>query len=167
MAGKTFGGNAAQVGEFAAQVLDPILRRRAGMSVALIQSWEEIAGRRLAAASRPEKIAWPRRAGDDDPFEPATLVVACQGMAALQLQHESGELVERVNAFLGYPAIARVKIVQKPVGAGEAVPSEPPAPTEAEKRQVAETVAGVEDEGLRAALERLGRSVLAERRRRR
>ncbi|MCV0395699.1 MAG: DciA family protein [Rhizobiaceae bacterium] len=167
MAGKGFRGNAAPVGDFAAQVLDPILRRRAGMSVALVQSWEEIAGPRLAASSRPERISWPRRASDEEPFEPATLVVACQGLAALHLQHETGELIARVNAFLGYPAIGRVRIVQKPVEPAGPVHVAPPTATEEETRRVAETVADVEDEGLREALARLGRSVMAEKRRRR
>ncbi|MCB1418612.1 MAG: DUF721 domain-containing protein, partial [Notoacmeibacter sp.] len=71
------------------------------------------------ATSRPERIVWPRRASDDDPFEPATLVVACEGFAALALQHETNEVIARVNAFLGFAAIGRVKIVQKPVRAPE------------------------------------------------
>ena len=92
-----------------------MLRKRAGISIGLVQSWEEIAGPRLAGASRPEKIQWPRRMHEDDPFEPATLVVACEGMAALHLQHETGEIIGRVNAFLGFEAIGRIRIVQKPV----------------------------------------------------
>ena len=53
--------------------------------------------------------------GDDDPFEPAVLVVACEGAAALHLQHETSEIIGRVNAFLGFSAIGRIRIVQKPV----------------------------------------------------
>ena len=36
-------------------------------------------------------------------------------MAALHLQHETGEIIDRVNAFLGFNAIGRIRIVQKPV----------------------------------------------------
>ena len=52
---------------------------------------------------------------EDDPFEPATLVIACEGFAALHVQHETGEIIGRVNAFLGFNAIGRIRIVQKPV----------------------------------------------------
>ncbi len=87
MAGKPSFRNPVPVSDLAGGILDPMLRRRTGMSLALVQSWEEIAGSRLAARSRPEKIQWPRRLHEDDPFEPATLVVACEGVAALHLQH--------------------------------------------------------------------------------
>ena len=115
MAGKRADGNPVPVSDLATEILDPVLRKRAGISIGLVQSWDEIAGPRLAPASRPEKIQWPRRMHEDDPFEPATLVIACEGMAALHLQHETGEIIGRVNAFLGFTAIGRIRIVQKPV----------------------------------------------------
>ncbi|WP_157014999.1 DUF721 domain-containing protein [Mesorhizobium xinjiangense] len=164
MAGKRQGGNPTAVSDLTSGILDPVLRKRAGLSVSLVQSWEEIAGPRLAAQTRPERIAWPRRVSDDDPFQPATLVVACAGAAALRLQHETGELVARVNAFLGYSAIGRIKIVQKPVDA--AGPKARPAPrslSDSEEARLASTVDGIEDEALRASLRRLGRSVLGSR----
>ena len=160
MAGKGRGGNAVPVSDLAGEVIDPLLRKRAGMTLGLVQSWDEIVGERLAASTRPEKIAWPRRLSEDDPFEPATLVIACEGAAALRLQHETGEVVSRVNAFLGFAAVGRVKIVQKPVA--------PPAPVRprlrplsgAEAAKVEALVTPIEDDGLRFALEQLGRSVL-------
>lgn len=164
MAGKPRYSNAVPVSDLAGAILDPVLRKRTGMSVALVQSWEEIAGPRLANTSRPEKIQWARRIHDDDPYEPAVLVIACEGLAALHLQHETTEIIGRVNAFLGYAAIGRIRIVQKPVK--NAPPPRPKlrALTEAEQAEIGRTVAEVEDEGLRASLERLGASVRAKRR---
>lgn len=163
MAGKPGGGNPVAVSDIAGRVIDPLLRKRAGVSVALVQSWEEIAGPRLAGRSRPEKIAWPRRGGDDDPFEPATLVVACEGAAALYLQHETGEIIERANAFLGFSAIGRVKIVQKPVAPPPQRRLREPQVTPEQNARIAAVTSGIEDDGLRASLERLGRSVHAAR----
>src|SRR5918995_5909807 len=119
MAGKRPTGYPVPVSDLASEILDPVLRKRAGISVGLVQSWEEIAGPRLAQNTRPEKIQWPRRMHEDDPFEPAVLVIACEGVAALHLQHETGEIINRVNAFLGFRAVGRIKIVQKPVGLAE------------------------------------------------
>lgn len=165
MAGKWTGGNPVPVSDLAGEILDPVLRRRAGISIALIQSWEEIAGERLAARSRPEKIAWPRRMNEDDPFAPATLVIACEGSAALHLQHETGEIIARVNAFLGFSAIGRVKLVQKPVRSEAAAPKPRlRALSGAEEARLSQVVGAVEDAGLRAALERLGRSVAGSKR---
>jgi hypothetical protein len=152
------------VSDVATGILDPVLRKRAGISIGLVQSWDEIVGPRLAAASRPEKIQWPRRMNEDDPFEPAVLVVACEGMAALHLQHETGEIVSRVNAFLGFNAVGRVRIVQKPLThpAGKPKPALRPL-SGSEKAKLSGIVAPVEDEGLRASLERLGATVLGRR----
>jgi hypothetical protein len=160
MAGKRPGGNAVPVGDLAGEVIDPLLRKRAGMTLGLIQSWEEIVGDRLAASTRPEKIAWPRRLSEDDPFEPATLVIACEGAAALRLQHETGEVIDRVNAFLGFAAVGRIKIVQKPVAVARSVRARPRTLNSAETAKVETLVTPIEDDGLREALARLGRSVI-------
>ncbi len=164
MAGKPRFGNPVPISDAATAVLDPVLRRRAGLSVALLQSWDEVVGERIAARSRPEKLQWPRRANDDDPFSPATLVVACDGMAALHVQHETSEIIGRVNAFLGFAAVGRIRIVQKPVAAAAPPPRPKPRPlSQRESVAVAGAVAGIEDHDLRAALERLGRSVIGSR----
>jgi hypothetical protein len=163
MAGKRPSGNPVPVSDLATDILDPVLRKRAGISIGLVQSWEEIVGARLAANSRPEKIQWPRRMHEDDPFEPATLVIASEGMAALHLQHQTGEIISKVNAFLGFMALGRVKIVQKPLTAAKhrQVPVLRPL-SEPEKTRLAKTVGRIEDNELRASLERLGATILSQ-----
>lgn len=161
MAGKRPYGNPVPVSDLVSSILDPILRKRAGISIGLVQSWDEIAGPRLAAHSRPEKIQWPRRLHEDDPFQPAVLVIACEGMAALHLQHETSEIIGRVNAFLGFAAIGRIRIVQKPLTTTATVPKPRPRPlSEAQQARLTGTVGQIEDEGLRASLERLGATIL-------
>lgn len=164
MAGKPFAGNPVPVSDLATGILDPVLRKRAGISVGLVQSWEEIVGERLASSCRPEKIQWPRRMREEDPFEPAVLVIACEGLAALHIQHQSGEIIGRVNAFLGFAAIGRIRIVQKPLS-GPVRKQRPTlrALSGPEKEKLARTVDKIEDEGLRASLERLGATVLGRR----
>ncbi len=161
MAGKRRDRNPVPVSDLVTEILDPMLRKRAGISIGLIQSWEEIAGPRLAEHSRPEKIQWPRRMHEDDPFEPAVLVVACEGASAIYLQHETGEIIGRINAFLGFAAIGRIKIVQKPLTSTVAKPRPRPRPlTSGETTRLSETVGKIEDDDLRASLERLGATIL-------
>jgi hypothetical protein len=161
MAGKGPDRNAVAVSDLTTRILDPVLRRRAGISVGLVQSWEDIVGTRLAQSSRPEKVQWPRRIHDDDPFEPAVLVIACEGVAALHIQHETAEIISRVNAFLGFSAIGRIRIVQKPVRPPEARRKPAPRAISAEeKTRLAGTVGKIEDADLRASLERLGATIL-------
>ncbi len=156
--------NAQPVADLVSRLVDPVLRKRTGVSLELIQGWEEIAGRRLAKLSRPERIVWPRRISDDDPFKPATLIVAAEGYAALAIQHETGELIARVNTFLGYGAIERIKLVQKPVAVPERRKVRPALRTlrPDEEEQLNQSLAEIDSDPLRQALQRLGRAVKGE-----
>ena len=161
MAEKRRSYNAQPVSDLSSAILDPVLRRRAGISVGLVQSWEEIVGQKVAAHSRPEKILWPRRASEDDPFQPATLVVACEARAAMHIQHETTEIISRINSFLGFQAIGRIRLVQKPVNNTNRKPKPELRPlTSNESNKLAGRLEAIEDEGLRQSLEALGRAVL-------
>lgn len=148
-----------QIGELTSAVLDPVLERRAGISASLIHSWDEVVGTKLAGSTLPQKVQWPRRAGQDDPFQPATLTIAADPSVAFVLQHETQQVIERVNAFLGYAAIDRIRILQRPVEF-EKRPAPSAAPLSSEIRsRLDNTVEPIEDDGLRASLRRLGESV--------
>jgi hypothetical protein len=155
-------GQARPVSELAAALLDPLIARRAGMKLDLIAGWSEIAGHDHAAYSMPEKILWPRRISEDDPFEPATLVVACDGARAILFQHAVTEVLERVNVYFGFNAIGRIKIVQKPVTKPRTRRArvEPKLDAEA-KRRLDGIIGAVDDDRLRRSLEALGREVIA------
>lgn len=150
------------VGEMASAILDPVLRRKAGMTIGLVQAWSEIVGVRLEQVTRPEKLVWPPEGqGTERDFRPATLVVACEGAAALRLQHQANEIVQRVNAYLGHHAVDRLRIVQKPV----AVPVRDLKPKlrslkPGEGARVEAMVERIEDPKLRAALAAYGESIL-------
>lgn len=154
---------ARPVGDLVADLLDPVLARKAGMTTGLIAAWPEIAGSRLEGVCRPEKLVWPPRRHDDG-FEPATLVIACEGAAVLRLQHQTSELVGRVNAFFGYPAVARVKIVQKPVRP-EGMDRKPKLRDlrPGEREGIEAMTRKIEDPRLRAALTEFGESVFRRR----
>ncbi|MBN9054148.1 MAG: DUF721 domain-containing protein, partial [Rhizobiales bacterium] len=53
-----------QISEVANGLIDPVLAKRAGINTMLLGSWEEIAGAEFAECTRPERIAWPRRASE-------------------------------------------------------------------------------------------------------
>ncbi len=82
------------------------------------------------------------------------------------VQHDLPQIIERLNAFFGYRAIGQVRIVQGPVAAPstpEAVRKQPRLDPEAE-HALAEELADIDDDDLRAALEKLGRGVRGTRR---
>ena len=123
----------------------------------LVTRWAEIAGPEIARHSEPLKIQWPRPV-EGQPQEPATLVLRVEGPAALEIQHASDALLQRVNRFLGWSAVGRLALRQAPLSRRER-PKAPRAPDARAVAQVAETLSAIEDEELRAALARLGASI--------
>lgn len=151
--------------DMTSQIVDPILRRRAGLNIQLLESWPEIVGADIAETSRPLRIIWPHRSAGDDTFEPATLVIACEGFCAIRLQHESSEVIQRVNTFFGFAAIARLKIEQKPVRFDRPQPKQILSIDEEQKNQLEHIVADIQDEPLRQALFGLGKGIWADKNR--
>ena len=120
----------------------------------LVTRWAEIAGAEIAAHSEPLKMQWPRPV-EGQPQEPATLVLRVEGPMALEIQHSADVILERVNRFFGWSAVGRLALRQAPLSRRKPPPP-PRAPDPKAVAKVAETLASVEDEELRAALARLG-----------
>ena len=78
-------------------------------------------------------------------------------------QHESAQIIQRVNAFLGFPAVDRLKIVQKPIKRKTVKKPRKTKPISPEIAQKLEkSLQNVEDESLRASLRKLGEGVFSE-----
>src|SRR3978361_2074695 len=80
----------------------------------LVTRWAEIAGAEIAAHSQPLKIPWPRPV-ERQPQEAATLVLRVEGPMALEIQHASDVILQRVNRFFGWHAIGRLALRQAPL----------------------------------------------------
>lgn len=154
----------AAVADLLGEVLGPAARRRGFATLDLFAHWADIVGAAYADTTRPDRLLWPRRLDDagEAAFEPATLTVRCEGSRALLFQHEAPQILERINAMFGFPAVARIRVVQRPI---ERPPSRRPPRlrplTRAEEDRVAGLVAEIADDRLREALLRLGRAVVA------
>src|SRR6185437_265563 len=122
----------------------------------LITRWAEIAGPEIAMHSEPMKIQWPRPV-EGQPQEPATLVLRVAGPVALEIQHASDVILQRVNRFFGWNAVGRLAIRQAPLSRRTLRKTAKP-PAEADVAKLADTLGAIEDDGLRTALARLGAS---------
>ena len=123
----------------------------------LVTRWAEIAGREIAAHSEPLKLQWPRPV-EGQPQEPATLVLRVEGPMALEIQHSSDAILQRVNRFFGWSAVGRLALRQAPLSRRDR-PKRAAAPDPKAVAEVAKTLSAVEDEELRDALARLGASM--------
>ena len=108
----------------------------------LLMRWEGVVGGEIAAWTQPERLVR------------GTLHLRVASGWAPYIQHQAPQICERVNAFLGRRAVARLALRQGRLAAPPtrprlAAPGEPVA------------VSGVGDPQLRAALARLGGAVRA------
>jgi hypothetical protein len=124
-------------------------------SVELVTRWPEIVGMEIAAHSQPEKIQWPRTPQTRNAPEPGTLLLRVEGPAALEIQHLSDVILERVNQFFGWQAVDGVRLRQAPLSR-RAAPRSRPAPDPAVMARIAAALPEIKDAKLRQALARLG-----------
>ena len=137
------------------------------MALPMANCWR--AGRRLWAQAWPRHASRSESNGRAESGETAqklggTLVIRAVPGRGLDLQHQTHHIIERINQFYGYGAMTSVKIVQTP----DARLSKPltnkdnPVDSETEKQLAAE-LKSIADEGLQAALQKLGSGALAKR----
>ncbi|SHE71717.1 hypothetical protein SAMN02745157_0778 [Kaistia soli DSM 19436] len=156
--------DAAAIGALVGAVIEPVCAKRGFATADLIQAWAEVVGPRYARATQPDKLIWPRReaaAAGANARQGATLVVRVDAGMAIYLQHETAVILERVNGFLGFGAVSALRIIQGPVDTPPQ-PKRPKTISPAAEREAAAAVADIESDGLRQALERLGRAVYGE-----
>jgi len=123
----------------------------------LVTRWKDIAGPDIAAHAEPIKIRW-NHTRNDEPVEPATLVLRVEGPAAIEIQHLAGVIIERVNRFFGWQAIGQIALRQAPLSRHEPRPA-PRTPDPEATAQVAAGLSEIADDELRAALARLGAAI--------
>ena len=142
--------------ELATSYLAETFKRQGFASTELVTRWADIVGHDIAAHAEPIKLQW-QRTTDGEPSEPATLVLRVEGPAAIEIQHQSTIILERINRFFGWQAVGRLALRQAPLKR-RARPVQKTTDPEAAER-VAATLGAVDDGDLRMALARLGAAV--------
>jgi hypothetical protein len=142
--------------ELLGKVVGDTFTRQGFASAELVTRWTEIAGAEIAAHSEPVKIQWPR-ADATSARPPGTLVLRVEGPAAVEIQHLTNLICERVNRFLGWRAVERIALRQAPLRRREHKRGRDIDPLTTAR--IAATLDDVADEDLKQALARLGANV--------
>ncbi len=148
-------GYARSVAEIMPAVGGAAFRRFGFVQSSVVSRWGEIVGERYARVSSPESIRFPagRRAE-------GVLALVVEGAHATMMQHVAPDIVERVNRFFGYAAVARVAIRQG-AAAPRRVPVVSPSPRPVPE-SLGDSLLGIGDPELRAVLESLARGLAAD-----
>ena len=149
---------ARPIGELIGPTLDPVIRKRGLAKADIFAWWPDIVGKAYAGKTRPERIRWPRASDPDGGA--ATLIVRCDPSVALQLAHETEQIRQRLNRFLGFQAVGAVRIVQHPIGSERETPPESRT-ADPERLALLEARLMALEKPLAQSLQALGRNVLA------
>lgn len=145
------------------KVTRPILAKNGVALAELVAAWPQIAGPRLADHTALDRLALPR--GAAAARGPGVLHLRVEPALALELQHVAPQIIEKINAYLGYAAVGRLALAQRPITPiGGARRRRMTLPPDASTRAAAaRSAAIIEDPELRAALSRLGSQLLKQR----
>ena len=152
------GGPARSIAELMPEVGRTAFRRFGFVQSSVVTRWPDIVGPRHARVCAPESIRFPPGGKSDGILQ----LVVVPAHAPI-IQHVIPEIIERVNRFFGYNAVAKVKLRQGEVKAPPASerqaasPSLRPVPIE-----LGESLRDIGDPELRAVLESLARSMNAD-----
>ncbi len=149
------GGAARAVADLVPEIGRAAFRRFGFIQSSIVTRWDEIVGSRYAPISEPESIRFPAGKKAD-----GTLEMIVDPAFAPMIQHVLPEIIERVNRFFGYSAVARIKMRQGPinkpqkVSLAKAPPNLRPMPV-----GLGDSLREIGDAELHAVLESLAKSL--------
>lgn len=149
------GQGAKAIGDLMPEIGRTAFRRFGFVQSSVVTRWPEIVGPRHARVCSPEAIRFP----PGEKAEGILQLVVIPAHAPLITQ-VIPEIIERVNRFFGYRAVARVKLrhgaVTPPV---DSRPAKPPPSLKPIPLELGDSLRDIGDPELRTVLESLARSL--------
>lgn len=140
----------------------PILGKRGFSGLEIIENWPEIVGADLALGIQPEKLTFEKQSRINGTLH----VKSAGGAFALLFEHHRQEVIDRINSFFGYPAVAFVRITQGKLNlnpGAEEKQNRTESFSSAEIKALEEKIALIKDENLRRSFYQMGLTFLRKR----
>ena len=125
--------------------------------VDLVTRWAAIVGASLAQRTLPQRLSGKAEDGQ-------TLTLLADDRAALELQHQTPQLIDKINTYFGRTVVKKIKVIVGDLPQPVVAPPPVRTLTSAEETALHETTEQISDPELKAAFVRLGRRALAEKR---
>jgi len=139
------------------RITRPVFGKHGFVSGALVVDWAAIVGSAVASHTLPLRIKFPPQERGDGVLE----IKVASSAFATELQHLEPLIIERINGYFGWKAVARLKMRHGPLPRRQHVRPPPPEPEPEAAARLDRVLSKVEDPRLREALERLGKYVAA------
>lgn len=135
------------------KITRPVFKKFGFSNADLILRWDDVVGPQLSRLSHPMRLIGPR--GQADGL--AVLVLRVGGAAALEIQHQIPQILERINTFYGYRAVGEIRLEQGPLPKlGKTRPRRLKHLSDSEEKELKASLQSIRDPDLRTKLEKLG-----------
>lgn len=150
------GGAPKTLGHQAGKITRPMFGERGLADGAIVNDWANIVGELLARHSAPERIIYRQGRKDSGILH----LRIDNGGLAMEIQHLTPLLIERINGHFGFRAVDSVKITQGPLPdrPDSSIPPEHKL-NDDQNRRLMDDLQCVDDPELQDALASLGRAV--------
>ncbi len=130
----------------------PMLRQKSGAHARLVLDWSDIVGETLARMTHPERVQFVRGQNTQ-----AHLIIRAHPMMALEVQHRSQQILEKVNQYFGYALVDRLSIIQGHIDQTYQNPKSTQRADRPIPEEVQELISAIDNPTVRTRLENLYR----------
>lgn len=148
-------GGPRQIADLMPQIGAAAFRKFGFVQSSIVTRWAEIVGAHYADISAPESIRFPVGKKAE-----GTLQLTVMSGYAPMIQHVLPDIIERVNRFFGYAAVARIAMRQGEVRATPGERRPPPRNLKPVPVELGDSLRGIGDPELRAVLESLAQGLV-------
>ena len=163
--GRSGTGAARTLGSYVPRLTRKAFEKFGFATATLLTDWSTIVGPETARYASPDRLRWPKGFDVlDDASEVrgkgrpgATLIVRAHAGRALDVQYRAQQIIDRINGYFGYRAVAELRIVQASFESRSAVVSDagPRSAVSRMPKTITTPLDRIDDAPLKAALERM------------
>ena len=136
-----------------------LLGNKGFIEVDILTQWEKIVGTELARYSFPQKIDFKKGQKNNG----ILYLGVPAGAFALEIQHKSKYIIDKINTYFGYNAVSEIRIIQNSSLLPQEASSPKPKPqtnlSPEEKNYISELANGINNPNLKNILIKLGQNV--------
>lgn len=150
------------VSEMTLPLTKQLLGQRGFMQMDLLAAWNAIVGEDMAQFSLPQKLLFPK----DSHADGCLTIMVPAGAFAMEIAQNERRIIDKINAYFGYPAVKKIKILQNGTPQDFLIRKKPidkvkkTVVSAEEESYITELTKDIEQPELRDAIADLGRMVL-------
>lgn len=144
-----------RIGIYTQKIVQPVFKARGLMEGKIITHWPQIVGERFASLALPEKIVFPKGKKGE-----GILYLSVTSSSSLLIHYAQGLILEHVNTFFGYKAIAKLHMNHGFIPPKVEAEKKPPPPLSQEETEwLMGQTESITDPDLKEHLDRLGQAI--------